>query len=175
MEVPRGTLSTETLLSIASDDNIRRYHEAAIDLYEAERAIDSVVPHDDPLNFEELFASRPSASSFVCDRAPDESDLSREFDLCIGSGSCSSSMGSAVALVSSINSEDFNASISDELEIRTFTIRKIHSSVVKRFVATRGITVNKISLSIEIVSPSKIRRLIAVAGRNAVKILDWIL
>ena len=98
MEVPRGTLSTETLLSIASDDNIRRYHEAAIDLYEAERAIDSVVPHDDLLNFEELFASRPSASSFVCDRAPDESDLSREFDLCIGSGSCSSSMGSAVAL-----------------------------------------------------------------------------
>ena len=59
MEVPRGTLSSETLLSIASDDNIRRYHEAAIDLYEAERAIDSVVPHDDLLSFEELFASRP--------------------------------------------------------------------------------------------------------------------
>jgi hypothetical protein len=77
--------------------------------------------------------------------------------------------------MSSIHSEDFNASISDELEIRTFTIRKIHSSVVKRFVATRGITVNKISLSIETVSPSKIRRLIAVAGRNAAKILDWIL
>ena len=52
MEVPRGTLSSEVLLSIASDDNIRRYHEAAIDLYEAERAIDSVVPHDDLLNFE---------------------------------------------------------------------------------------------------------------------------
>ena len=94
MEVPHATLSfcaSETLFSIVSDDNIRRYHEAAIDLYEAECAMDSIVLHDDLLHFRELFASRPSTSTVACDRAAEETDLSGEYDSCIGSRSCSSS------------------------------------------------------------------------------------
>ena len=83
--------------------------------------------------------------------------------------------GHVLLYVSSIDSEVCIASINDELEIRTFAIRKIHSSMVKKYVATREITVDKINLSIKIVSPSKIRRLIAVSERNAMKISDWIL
>ena len=164
MEVPHATLSccaSGTLFFIVPDSNIRRYHECAIDLYQAECAIDSIVLHDDLLHFEELLASRPSDSTEACDRAPVETGLSGEYD----------SMGSA----SAIDSDVCNVSINDELGMRTYTIRKIHSSVVKKYVATRGITVDKIRLSIEIVSPSKVRRLIAVSGRYAMKISDWIL
>ena len=174
MEVPHATVSccaSGTLFSIVPDSNTRRYHECAIDIYQAECAIDSIVLHDDLLHFEELLASRPSASTEACDRAPKETGLSGEYDSCIDIGSCSSAMGSA----SAIDSDVCNVSINDELEMRTFTIRKIHSSVVKKYVATRGITVDKIRLSIEIVSPSKVRHLIAVPGRNAMKISDWIL
>ena len=58
---------------------------------------------------------------------------------------------------------------------RTFTIRKMHFSEQKKYVASAGMRTNKSVLVIEIVSPIKVNRIISVSGENARLLHEWFL
>ncbi len=161
MEVPNVNSA------IVFDENIERYHECAIDLHQVECAIDAVAPYDDLSHFDALFAERPSASSETSATAVDMNSVSVNF-------------ATSASLVASVAVSDgpFDPEILfedkfDEFEIRTFTVRKIHSTVEKKYVAHRGITKNKTFLNVEIVSPRGERRLISAMGQNAIKMFEW--
>ena len=152
MDVTRATLSScasATNSSRAPDVNIERYYEAAIDLHQAECILDAISPYDDILRFEPSYVSRPSSSSVAPAKVPEDPVLCDRYEALIASGPCASSMLSAAVSESSVDDE---LSIFDELVIRTFTIRKIRSFVEKTYVASRGLTVNKSVLHVEIVS-----------------------
>ena len=56
---------------------------------------------------------------------------------------------------------------------RTFAIRRMHFTEQKKYVASAGLRTNKTVLVIEIVSPSKIKRIISVTGENAKYLHEW--
>ena len=58
---------------------------------------------------------------------------------------------------------------------RTFAIRRMHFTEQKKYVASAGLRTNKTVLVIEIVSPSKIKRIISVTGENAKYLHEWFL
>ena len=82
------------LASNAPNDNIERYHGAAIEIHEAECAIDTIAPYDDLDRFRPLFASRLSASSAV----PDDPIVSEVYDECF-SPSLSTALSQFVRLL----------------------------------------------------------------------------
>lgn len=190
MDLPHPSVSSctpETISSRVVDVNLDRYHEAAIDLHQEELEVDGSVLYDDLSRFDSLFAPRPSAP---LEASASSSDVPVDIHVRATRPSASFVPSGAVS-VAPIGScvcehgihedpvADVNGHVSEclnpEKERRIFTIRKIHSFVEKKYVACRGITINKTVLNVEIVSPSRVRRLIAVTGRNATKLLEWFL
>ena len=176
-----SSCSPENINSHAPDANLDRYHEAAIDTHQADLEVDGAVLYDDLSRFDPLFAPRPSAPLVASAAASDVPAVPythpmRPFITVYGGS------GGSHVCEHGINEypvADGNRNgcvgLGPEKERRIFTIRKIHSLVEKKYVACRGITINKTVLNVEIVSPSKVRRLIAVTGRNATKLLEWFL
>ena len=184
MDLPDSSASScspETTSSRVVDVNLDRYHIAAIDLHQEELEVDGSVPYDDLSRFDPLFAPRPSvpleASASVSDvpaTSPSASVVAPGAVFVAPVGSFYCEHGIHEDPVADVNGHVYEG-LSPEKERRIFTIRKIHSLVEKKYVACRGITCNKTVLNVEIVSPSKVRRLIAVSGRNATKLLEWFL
>ena len=176
-----SSCSPENISSHAPDANLDLYHEAAIDLHQADLEVDGAVLYNDLSRFDPLFAPRPSAPLVASSAASDvpavlDTRSTRPFrHVYVGpvrSYVCEHGINEDPV---ADGNGDVSVGLGPEKERRIFTIRKIHSLVEKKFVACRGITINKTVLNVEIVSPSKVRRLIAVTGRNATKLLEWFL
>lgn len=155
-----SSCSPESISSHAPDVNLDRYHEAAIDLHQADLEVDGAVLYNDLSRFDPLFAPRPSAPL-------EASSAASDVPVVLDTRSMRPSRPLYVTPVGSyvcehgINEDpvaDGNGHVSvglgPEKERRIFAIRKIHSLVEKKFVACRGITINKTVLNVEIVSPS---------------------
>lgn len=186
MDLPHSSVSScspETISSRVPDVNLDRYHEDAIDLYQEELEVDGAVLYDDLSRFDPLFAPRPSAPLEASASASDVPVCAtRPSASFVASGAVSVAPVDGIVCDHGIHEDsdvDVNGLVSEglnpELERRIFSIRKIYSFVEKKYVACRGITINKTFLNVEIVSPSRVRRLIAVTGRNATKLLQWFL
>ena len=79
------------------------------------------------------YVSRPFPSSVASATVPENPVRCDRYEALIASGPCASSMSSAAVPESSANPGDDDSCIFDELVIRTFTIRKIHSFVEKTY------------------------------------------